>query len=314
VKVFLTGGGGFIGGALDTRLTAAGHDVTALVHSQQVQRSGPIVRGDLADTSGFRYALNGQDAVVHLAARAHVLREDNGDPLAAFRAINRDASLELARASAAAGIRHFVFISSIGVNGNDSGSGRFDEQSPARPHQAYAISKHEAELGLLALAQAGTIALTIIRPTLVYGPRAPGNMRRLLRLVQRSLPLPLASATAGKSFISVENLADLIAACLDRPPEVSALFLAADDQTVSTAALIRTMGSAMGRRPLLFPAPAVAVSMAKRFGPTRGIATQLFTPLTVDNRRAKAVLDWRPRLTTLDGIAEMAVRYAQAPW
>jgi nucleoside-diphosphate-sugar epimerase len=139
-------------------------------------------------------------------------------------------------------------------------------------------------------------------------------MRRLLRLVQRSLPLPLASATAEKSFISVDNLADLIAASLDHPPEASALFLAADDQTVSTAALVRTMGSAMGRRPMLLPLPPFAVEIARKLGPTRGLATQLFTPLTVDNRHAKAVLGWCPQVATLDGIAEMAARYARAPW
>jgi nucleoside-diphosphate-sugar epimerase len=314
MKIFLTGANGFVGGVVDARLSTDGHAVTALMRSPKPQREGLEVLGDIAHPPSYLDALADQDAVIHLAARAHVVRETNVDPISVFRAINRDATVSLARASMAAGVKHFVFISSIGVNGNDSSTGALTEESPTRPHQPYALSKYEAEAGLIELAEAGGMAVTIIRPTLIYGPNAPGNMRRLLRLVYKRLPLPLASATAGKSFVGVDNLADLIAASIGRPPRTSQLFLAADDDIVSTASIVGAMGSAMGRPAMLLPMPALAVSLAKNVGPIRGVVGQLFTPLTVDNQHAKKILGWEPRGKTLDGIAEMASRYAQSPW
>jgi UDP-4-keto-D-FucNAc 4-reductase len=315
MKIFVTGASGFVGRTLVKRLVAAGHDVTAFSRRVTHWEDERVVsvQGDINDPLELHAALAGHQAIVHLAARAHVVSEDSSNPLEVFRRVNRDATLAVARAGLEVGVEHFVFLSSIGVNGTTSGVTPFDETSPVKPTQPYAVSKLEAEDGLRALVSSGQMALTIIRPPLVYGAGAPGNMRRLLRMVAHSIPLPLANARAAKSFVSVESLSDFVVLAVGNAAAANRLFLVADSDRISTESLVRAMAAGMGKRAWLFPVPGGLIKLAARTPGVGGTVRQLFMPLEVDSSAARAALNWSPA-PTLDGITPMARTYATSPW
>jgi len=315
MKVFVTGAAGFVGRAVVSRLLAAGHEVTALTR-RPVHWTSPNARnviGDITDMETLTAFLAGHDAVVHLAARAHVLKDDSLAPLEAFRRVNRDATIALASAALEAGIGHFIHFSSIGVNGSSSGDAPFTENSPCNPNQAYAVSKREAEIGLRNLLDATAMALTIVRPPLVYGTGAPGNMRRLLGLVAASTPLPLAGAREAKSFVGVDNLADFVVLVLDKPTVANRLFLVADSDRFSTEQLVRAMAKGMGKPARLFALPRRLVGLASRTPGVGGPVRQLFLPLAVDNQAAQNLLGWAPAPTE-EGVIRMARDFAAVPW
>ena len=306
-RVLVTGASGFVGRGVMARLA---EDGSGQLPVAGIRRTAGAFRDVCAlgplEEFGAGVALpEGLDAVVHLAGRAHVLDESEADPLEVFRRVNVEGTLNLARQAAEAGVRRFVFVSSVGVNGNVTSARAFTERDVPAPQEPYAVSKHEAEQGLRALAADTGMELVIVRPPLVYGPGAPGNFGRLLRWVQRGVPLPLGAVTRNRrSLVALDNLVDLLVTCLDHPAAAGEQFLVADGEDVSTAGLLRRVGDALGRPARLLPVPvgmlrAGAVALGRR-----EMARRLLDSLQVDISHTRETLGWEPPVSVDEGLRQ----------
>lgn len=313
--ILVTGATGFVGKALVSRLLKE-----ATFRLRAALRSGKsdvavavecLVVGDLALDTDWSRALDGVDTVIHLAARAHVMLEETADPLAEFRRVNVEGTLNLARQAASAGVRRFIFVSSIGVNGNRTAFNSFSESDQPNPQEPYAVSKWEAEEGLKSLAAESGIEVAIIRPPLVYGPNAPGNFGRLYRLVQRGLPLPLGAIRNRRSLVALDNLVDLIITCISHPAAANQTFLVSDGEDLSTPDLIRRLARALDRPARLFPVPtAVLMAGGALFG-KREVAARLCGSLQVHITKARKALGWTPPVSVDEGLRRTAEHYLQ---
>jgi nucleoside-diphosphate-sugar epimerase len=249
---------------------------------------------------------------VHLAARVHVMRDQAVDPLAAFRRVNVDGTLELARQAAQAGVRRFVFVSSVKVNGEASAPGRpYREDDPPAPADAYALSKYEAELGLRQLAVQTGMELVTVRPPLVYGPGAKGNFRSLLQLARWAVPLPLGAVDNRRSLIGLDNLVDFLLVCLAHPAAANRTFLVSDGQDVSTAQLYRRLAAALGRTVRLPAVPPLLLLMAAGLIGRRAAWQRLCGTLQVDAGPARERLGWRAPLELDEGLRRAARDFLQ---
>lgn len=303
--ILVTGGGGFVGGGVIPALVAAGHRVRACDRQDAPTYLGhsEMRRLDLEREDSLAPLVAGVHTVVHLAARAHMVRDTAADPLAAFRSANVEVTRRLAEACVAAGVRRFIFLSSVGVLGESSPAGPFNAWSAPAPGAPYAVSKLEAEQVVAEVAR-GKMEVVVIRPPLVHGPGAPGNFGRLLRLVSRGLPLPFGGLTARRTFVSRANLASLIVTALDHPSAPHAPLLAGDSESLTLPELLRTLGEGMGREVRLIPVPGLRLA---RHLPLIGSAVQKLTdPLEVDITATTAALGWRPPQSARDGLREMA--------
>lgn len=299
MTILVTGATGFIGGAVVAELAARGFAVRAAVRNAGTSVAGAaevVAVGDLGLETDWGAAVAGCEAVVHLAGRAHVLKEQ-GDPAPLFQAVNRVATRSLAEAAQAAGVKRFVFVSSIGVHGLGRGAGAISETSPIVPETPYAQSKADAERDLREICAAGGMKFTIVRPPLVYGPGARGNFARLVRLVESGLPLPLGWVHNRRSMVGLENLADFLALCVAHPVAASQSFVVADTEITSTTALVKAIADLKGKRPVLLPVPASWMAWAARLAGKTSLAEGLFGDLVVDTAHARAVLGWSPKAT-----------------
>jgi nucleoside-diphosphate-sugar epimerase len=259
--------------------------------------------GDLSASIDWLPVLQGVDVLLHTAARVHVMADAAPDPLAEFRRVNVQGTLHLARQSASAGVKRFVFISSIGVNGRDTGPGRpFTELHAVHPHNAYAISKHEAEQGLRQIAADTGMEVVIIRPPLVYGSNAPGNFGTLMRAVQRGLPLPLALVHNQRSLVALDNLVDFIITCTTHPQAANETFLVSDGHDLSTPELIRKMAEAAGVPAWLWPVPVWALQAGAQLLGKGDAVQRLCGNLQVDISKARELLGWVPPVSVDDGL------------
>lgn len=310
-KVLVTGADGFIGRHLCARLERRDFSVTRAVRAPSTKGGDGnlAVTGELADCDRLERLVAGHDAIAHLAGRAHVVRETALDPRAEFQRANVDATLRLARAAVASGVRRFVFVSSIGVLGDRSDRVLTENDLPA-PAEPYAESKLAAERALAELASRAPLELVILRPTLVYGPNCPGNMARLVRLVARGLPLPLASIEGRRSLVGVRNLAGLIEACLTHPAAAGETFLAADGDDVTLPELVVQLAAGLGVAARLFPCPRALLALAASALGQRATFEKLTSSLRVDAGKAQRVLGWRPELSVADGLRETARSFA----
>jgi nucleoside-diphosphate-sugar epimerase len=309
VTVLITGETGFVGGALMRRLRADSRPALAACRSgQAASMPWPAAEvGDIGPETDWRRTLTGVDCVVHLAARVHVMRERAVDPLAEFRKVNVGGTARLARQAAAAGVRRLVFVSSIKVHGEHSAPGQpCRPQDPLAPADAYARSKHEAELELRRVAADTGMEVVIVRPPLVYGPGVKGNFRRLAQLARYAVPLPLGAVDNRRSLIALDNLVDFIAVCVDHPAAANQALLVSDGQDVSTPQLYRRLGKAFGRTTRL-PALPVALLRAAATALGRQAAWQrLCGTLQADDSQARARLDWRPPIDLDEGLRRLA--------
>lgn len=314
--VFVTGGTGFVGRHVVDALVTCGHPVVLLTRTLPAQpRHGVTsVSGALEDVRSYAAALEGCRAVIHLAARAHVLRDRTADPLRAFRQINTDATQHLAAAARAAGVGSFVFVSSIGVNGDYTEEHAcFGPDSPPAPVQFYAISKHEAELVLTDLA-GPDFKVTVVRPPLVYGPGAPGNFRRLLLLVRSGVPLPLGGLNNCRSLIGVQSLTELLVRSLAPGEARVRTLLAADAAPVSSSEIIEALAEGLQVPARLFELPSPILAGARSLPWTRRMVRQLFESLCVDPSATAAAVGWAPVSDSRAGLVAMAASYRFARW
>ncbi|MGA4533493.1 UDP-glucose 4-epimerase family protein [Ectopseudomonas chengduensis] len=303
MRVLLTGATGFVGGALLRYLSTAGACVVAAVRSSGTRRFSERVFevGDISADTQWASALECITVVVHTAARAHMSQEVSSDPLAEYRGVNVEGTLNLARQAAAAGVQRFVFISSIGVNGNINVR-PFTALDAPHPVDPYAQSKWEAEQGLWRIQQETGMEVVIIRPPLVYGPEAPGNFGSLVRWVGKGIPLPLGAIHNRRSLVGIDNLVDLIVRCIDHPAAANQVFLAGDGRDLSTTELLRLVGDAMGRPARLIPVPAGVLKLSAALLGRKAMAQRLLGFLQVDISQTCETLGWQPPFTVEEGL------------
>jgi nucleoside-diphosphate-sugar epimerase len=311
MNILVTGAAGFLGQALIRKLESAQlHRVTGSVRKVTpgaAESSRLIAVGDLAESTDWTDALVGVDVVVHLAARAHIL--DGGDDLSEFDRVNVRAALGLAEQALRSGVRRFVFISSIGVNGAQTEGKAFDEYSPDAPHAIYAESKQRAEELLRNRLWGSAMELVIIRPPLVYAGHAPGNFQRLLKLVASGMPLPFGLTNNQRSMVSLNNLADFISLCIDHPAAANEVFLISDGSDVSTKEIVSFLAEGMGQKPRLFPVPDFFVRCAAAIVRKPALYTQLFRSLVIDSSKARTLLGWVPLQSPADALREAGECY-----
>jgi len=298
--ILVTGATGFVGRALMRDLASRG---MAYRGASRRQGTGHVVVGDMTGDTDWSAALAGAEIVIHLAARTHVLNETATDPLAAYRAVNVDATLNLARQAARAGVRQFVFLSSVKVNGERTLPGYpFRESDPPRPEDGYGISKREAEDGLLELAGETGMAGTVLRPPLVYGPGVKANFASLVRLSTTGLPLPFGAVRNERSLVYVGNLTDAIIRVLDQPAAAGQVFLVADAERPSIGALVTEIAAAAGKPARRFSVPPSWISAALKFLGRGAMAERLLGSLTVDTGKIHSLLGWTPPSSLQDGL------------
>lgn len=306
--VLVTGATGFVGRACVTKLCLAGHPVRRSLQRASVRASGAedVVVGDLSVAPDWSAALRGVDTVVHLAARVHVMREKQPDALPAFRAANVEATRQLAERAAQTGVRRIVFLSSVKVNGEATSGRAFTEEDPPHPEDPYGISKREAEDALRDIATRTGLEVVILRPPLVYGPGVKANFLRMLRWVDRGIPLPFASVTNRRSLVYVGNLADAIVKCLEHPAAAGETFLVDDGEPVSTAQLLREIGAALDHPARLLPVPPALLRVAATLIGRGDDAARLLGDLVLDGSHLRCTLGWQPPYTRQEGLAATA--------
>ncbi len=300
-KVLVTGASGFVGTALCGQLRAAGYTVVAAVR----WRSGlpdEVAIGEMSSFTNWRFALAGCDTVIHLAARVHVMNDTAQDPLALYRATNTEATLNLARQAAQAGVRRFVFVSSIKVNG-EGRDGPYRETDAPAPEDAYAISKWEAEQGLRQIEWETGLEVVILRPPLLYGPGVKANFQRLMRTVARGWPLPLGAIRNRRSLLYLGNFVDAIRVCVEHPAAAGQTFLLDDGKPVSTPDLIRAVARAMGRPARLLWVPVGVLAFTGTLLGKRAAVARLTGSLFVDSSAIRARLGWTPPYSMEAGLA-----------
>lgn len=303
MKVLVTGAAGFIGRRLCDRLASRGFEVVPTVRGGAA-RDGISV-GDIGPETDWRGALAKQpEVVVHLAARVHVMNDDETDPLESYRAVNVEGSLNLARQAAAAGVRRFVLLSSIKVSGECTEQGRpFTADDAPASEDPYGISKREAEQLLRQIAADTGMEVVIIRPPLVYGPGVKANFESMMRWLVRGVPLPLAAVTDNRrSLVALDNLVDLIVTCLNHPAAANQTFLVSDGEDLSTAELLKRMGSALGCPARLFYLPPALLKLGATVLNKPDIYQRLCGSLQLDIAKTRQLLGWTPPVSVEEGL------------
>ncbi|MBW3775686.1 SDR family oxidoreductase [Aeromonas veronii] len=315
-KVLLTGSTGFIGAAVLAALKELPEiQVVATIRKAKAEIDrNTVVIGDIDGDTDFSAALTDTDIVIHCAARAHIMHDDVADPMAEYRRVNVTGTMNLARQAARYGVKRFIFISSIKVNGESTTrQPKFTAFDIPAPLDAYGQSKAEAEQALLELSRESNMDVVIIRPTLVYGPAVKANFASLFSIVSRGIPLPFACICNNKrSLVSVTNLVDLIITCIDHPKAVNQIFLVSDDYDVSTSEMVREMATALGKPTWQIPVPVWLYEFAGKLFSKPDIVNRLTGSLQVDITYTKETLDWVPKETMQEGFKQTAIAFLQS--
>ncbi len=312
VKILITGATGFIGKALTKAMLTAGYEVSIALRKRadMPAHAKQFMVGDFANEPDFSDALNGVDCVVHLAGKAHIIDNNKAKILADFRKINTDLTHHLAKQAVKSGVKRLIFLSSIGVNGNQNNKPFLETDTP-NPQEPYAISKYEAEQSLLQLATKNNLEVVIIRPPLVYGNNAPGNFGRLLNWAKNPVPLPLGAVHNVRSLVALDNLVDFIILCTHHQKAKNEIFLIADGQDLSTTQLLQKILTAFNKKTILVPMPTNWMVFAARLIGKQADAVRLFSSLQVDNSKATNLLDWRAKTTLEKQLEKIAKEVLQ---
>lgn len=284
-KIFITGSNGFVGKHLQKVLKD--NNISFIAGTRALY-------GDILLQSNWEDLLKDCQAVIHLAARVHVMNEVETDPLLAFRKYNVETTVNLAKAAKAVGVKRFIFISSVKVNGEETTEKPFTSMDAPAPHDPYGISKAEAEEALLKLHEPNIFEIVIIRPPLIYGPGVKANFKNLMSLVERNFPLPFGSVKNKRSMVSVFNLVDLIITCLSHPCAGGKIFLVSDDNDLSLPELIKKMALVQKKKVRLLPVPVKVMELGAKLIGKKDYAERLFGNLQVDISETKKNLDWTP--------------------
>lgn len=304
-KVAVSGANGFVGRAVLSRLIQENRSTIAFVRDRGAERLEEIgvPIASLVDRTSWSSALRQCSVFVHCAGRAHITKGPGRNASHEFREVNTDLTLALARNAAAAGVKRFVFVSSIGVNGLTSGEEPFGPEGAVNPQTPYAISKYEAERGLWAISQETGLEVVVVRPPLVYGAGAPGNFGALMAMLRRGLPLPLGAVTKNRrSYVALSNLVDLLLTVCDHPAAANQVFLVSDDEDLSTADLSCRLAAAMGRPARLWPVPPALLRSGAIMLGRRDLAQRLLADLRVDITKTRQLLGWSPLVSVEEGL------------
>ncbi|MFC1844180.1 UDP-glucose 4-epimerase family protein [Thermodesulfobacteriota bacterium] len=340
MKVLVTGATGFVGYTLCCSLIVQGHKVHGSIRCDSTllplknncvcEKTIEYINvGTIGATTNWSEALQDTETVVHLAARVHVMQDKSSNPLAFFREVNTAGTERLARESAKAGVRRFVYLSSIKVNGEETGlqtedSGlraedlglsrtnaapSFSETDIPSPQDPYAISKWEAEQALHAISKETGMEVVIIRSPLVYGPGVKANFLKMMQWINRGLPLPLGAINNKRSLVALDNLVDLIITCIDHPAAANQTFLAGDGEDLSTTELLLRIGKALGKPARLLPVPEKLLKIGLNAVCKKDLAQRLCGSLQVDISKARNVLGWEPPLSVDEGLKKTVEWY-----
>ena len=306
MQVLITGANGFVGRALCAELLRCGHTVRGALRRKEgralMEGVDPVMVGTINADTDWKAALASCNVIVHLAARVHVMDDTASDPLAAFREVNAEGTLNLARQAARSGVKRFVFISTVKVNG-EGRDARYRETDATAPEDAYAISKWEAEQGLRQIERETGMEVVILRPPLVYGPGVKANFQRLLQVVRRGWPLPLGAIQNRRSLLYLGNFVDAIRLCVEHPAAAGQTFLLDDGEPVSTPDLIRALARAMGRPARLLAVPVGMLEFAGALLGKRAAVARLTGSLWVDGSVIRTRLGWTPPFSMAAGLA-----------
>lgn len=313
MNVLVTGASGFIGSKLLARLDLS--SVKSLGRGAPEQL--PLfqhIEIDINSATDYSDALLGVDTVVHLAARVHVMQDTENDPLEAYREVNTYGTISLARQAAQVGVKRFLFVSSIKVNGESTHKNKpFSPMDQHAPEDDYGLSKSEAELQLFEIGKETGMEIVIVRPTLVYGAGVKANFASLMNLVSKGIPLPFGCMKDNRrSLVSVTNLVDLIVTCIDHPKAANQIFLVSDDHDVSTSEMVAQMAKALGKPQWQIPVPQWSYKLVGKLFRKQNVVDRLLGSLQVDITHTKETLNWTPPQTLEAGFQETADAFLQS--
>jgi len=326
MNILITGANGFVGSALCQQLVSASqpqpldkiYAVSRLPLPLLTSSSRPpivesVTISSLAKLASSEELLSQVDCVIHLAARVHQMEDRTSNPLSMFRSVNTEATYNLAKASAQCGVRRFIYLSSIKVNGEGHSDRRpYTEADVAQPVDPYGQSKQEAEVLLQQLSKETSLETVILRPPLVYGPQVKANFLQLIELVQKGLPLPFRLVDNARSLVFVGNLVDAIITCMTHPDAVNQTFLLSDGQDLSTPNLIRHLANALHRPCRLLPLPPNLLYLLGHLTGKTATINRLLSSLVVDSTKIQTLLHWHPPFTATEGLQATANWYLQS--
>lgn len=308
-RIAITGANGFVGGALSRLLLGRGFDVVGVVRPNAVCEPGVVTKTLDSLSTVAPDVFESCGAVIHLAARVHVMHDDATDPLAAFRAVNVDGALQVAQAALSAGVKRFVFMSSIKALTDSDGGRPLKETDERCPLDPYGISKAEAEVALLDFGKRTGLEIVVIRPPLVYGPGVRANFMDLANALAKGLPLPIGAVHARRSLCFIDNLTSAITLCATDRRAVGETFHVSDGDDPSVSELARALGRHLGRSARLVPIPVALLRLAGRLTGRLPQMERLTGSLQVDSTHIRAVLGWTPPVALDAGLAATAAWY-----
>lgn len=314
--LLVTGADGFVGRALLAEAGARGVRVRGVTRRPCRLDSGAenVAVGAMDGDTDWRAALDeGVEAVIHLAARVHVMRDTHADPLAEFLKVNLEGTANLARQAARAGVRRFVFVSSIKVNGEQTADEQvFTASGEPHPQDSYAVSKWRAEQALREIGGETGMEIVIVRPPLIYGPGVKGNLLQLLQAVEKGIPLPFARVHNVRSMLYVGNLVDILLLCATHPAAAGRTYLLRDGEDVAVPELIALLAQGLQKKPRLFAFPLWLLRLSMTAAGLRGAYERLTGSLRIDDAPIRRELGWTPRFSPRQGLPATAAHYREA--